>query len=53
MDNFAQFLEGFISRDREAEKQKEQNYIELIQMIKAELMLIHENGECAELEELD
>ncbi len=53
MDEFKQFLETFISRDREAEKQREQNYIALIQMIKSELVAIHGTGECADLEEVD
>jgi hypothetical protein len=53
MDEFKQFLETFISRDREAEKQRERNYIALIQMIKSELVAIHGTGECADLEEVD
>jgi hypothetical protein len=52
MDEFKQFLETFIGRDREAEKQREQNHIALIQLIKSELVLIHGDGERADLEEV-
>lgn len=52
MNAITQFLETFASRDRDVERQREQNYIELIQFIKSELMIIHGYAECAELEEL-
>jgi hypothetical protein len=42
MDEFVRYLETFISREREIEKQKAENYIELIHMIKSELMTLQE-----------
>jgi hypothetical protein len=53
MDNFAEFLETFICRDREAERRREQDYIELIRLIRSELNEISKHGQFADLEEVD
>ena len=53
MNDFTRLLETFVNRDREAEKQREQNYIALIQTIKSELVLIQKDSEYSCVEELD
>jgi hypothetical protein len=53
MDTFAQFLETFVSRDREMKKRNEQDFIELVKMIKSELILLCEQDQGAELEQVD
>ena len=53
MNDFTQLLETFVNRDREAEMQREKNYIALIQSIKSELMLIQKDCGCSYLEEID
>ncbi len=53
MDSFTKYLETFVTRDREAEREREQNYIELIQHIKSELISLKEQCEETGLEEVD
>jgi hypothetical protein len=53
MNDFTQFLETFISLDREMKMQIEQQSIELIKRIKSELMLLSEQDQETSLEEVD
>jgi hypothetical protein len=53
MNDFTQFLETFIGRDREIKMQLEQQSIELIKRIKSELMLLTEQDQQTGLEEVD
>jgi hypothetical protein len=53
MNDFTQFLETFLSRDREMKMQIEQQSIELIKRIKSELMLLSEQDQETGLEEID
>ena len=52
MNNLTEFLEAFISKDREAERRREQDYLELIRCIKSELKEIRMHDEYAVLEEV-
>jgi hypothetical protein len=53
MNEFTQYLETFISRDRELRMRDEQQAIELIKRIRSELMLLDERDREATLEEVD
>lgn len=53
MDTLAQFLQTFVTHEREAERQRELNYVQLILAIKSELMRLHEEWPAEDLEEVD
>ena len=48
-----QYLSETFDRDREMKRRNEQEFIELVKMIKAELMLLREQDQGTELEEVN